>query len=753
VYRHHVSRTVVLGGLASSIIAWNWLRLEANANRGQAALILALALVPALVPGVRRRLAATAVVFLLAAGSAFDVGLGPHFLGRVLSRFGGGFVDFYEVQLPFDPTVHAHMHGVVQLAAFAFALAVALAVAARRTALATVALLVGAGWPATLLPGHDLLRGAVLLLGLLVLIAGLRSQPWRGLGYAAVAAGVVVVAALAGSSSPALAKHAFVNWQTWSPYARTQKPVEVSYVWDSDYSGFSFPAKPTTVLRIKAPSTPEYWRATVLSAFSSGRWIEDLATQEQASGGVGEPGLVPRAADAGRLLEQHVTVEALRDTHLVGGSVPVSFHPSSVGGSVQYDPSGIAYVPSGVGRGDRYDVSSYSAEPTPAELARSKAVYPQLISLQHKYLGLWLDTFAPAFGTRGREAKINHLFTGYARANLLAPYRPLYETARRVAGAAKSPYAAAVALESWFRTGGGFIYDQHPPQSTVVPTLVDFVTHTRRGYCQHFSGAMALMLRYLGIPARVAAGFTSGRYSHGEWIVTDREAHTWVEVWFRGWGWLPFDPTPSRGGLAGTYSTSSPQFSLAEVASVLAEKTGFGSAFGKRRDQLGLARPESVHVSPDVPILGAAAVSLGGHRSRAPGLLSLLVLVLAVLLVAIMAAKLVLRRSRYLTRDPRRLASACRRELRDILLDQQVDVPVSATLRELAELVESEFGVGAGGFGLHATAARFGPVAGARVAAREMRRELRGLRRRLRTELTRLERARGLVSLRSLGLA
>ena len=61
------------------------------------------------------------------------------------------------------------------------------------------------------------------------------------------------------------------------------------------------------------------------------------------------------------------------------------------------------------------------------------------------------------------------------------------------------------------------------------------------------------MLRYLGIPSRVAAGFTSGRYDgkSREWTVTDRDAHTWVEVWFRGWGWLPFDPTPSRSGLAG----------------------------------------------------------------------------------------------------------------------------------------------------------------------------------------------------------
>ena len=98
------------------------------------------------------------------------------------------------------------------------------------------------------------------------------------------------------------------------------------------------------------------------------------------------------------------------------------------------------------------------------------------------------------------------------------------------------------------------------------PALVQFVTQTKRGYCQHFAGAMALMLRYLGIPARVAAGFTSGSYdadSH-EWTVTDHEAHDWVEVYFPGWGWIPFDPTPGRGTLDARYSSTSPEFYAAE---------------------------------------------------------------------------------------------------------------------------------------------------------------------------------------------
>ena len=173
----------------------------------------------------------------------------------------------------------------------------------------------------------------------------------------------------------------------------------------------------------------------------------------------------------------------------------------------------------------------------------------------------------------------------------------------------------------------------------------------------------------------------------------------------------------------------------------------------RRAVQLGFKAPP-VHVSPDVPDLtppkGVAATA--HHHSRTPGLLRLLFLVAAGLVGAIAVVKLGVRRSRYLTHDPRRLAAAARRELRDILRDQLVDVPDSATLEELAVLVEG-FGLDATAFSLHASAARFGTAVGARDAAREMRRSVREMRRGIRAELTRLDRTRGLLSLRSLGLA
>ena len=76
-----------------------------------------------------------------------------------------------------------------------------------------------------------------------------------------------------------------------------------------------------------------------------------------------------------------------------------------------------------------------------------------------------------------------------------------------------------------------------------------FLGEGKNGYCQMFSGSMATILRMLGIPARVAEGFTPGKLDprSRRFVVTDRDAHAWVEVYFPGAGWVAFDPTgPGR---------------------------------------------------------------------------------------------------------------------------------------------------------------------------------------------------------------
>ena len=102
---------------------------------------------------------------------------------------------------------------------------------------------------------------------------------------------------------------------------------------------------------------------------------------------------------------------------------------------------------------------------------------------------------------------------------------------------------SSASVQSHLRTE--YIYDERPPRRDYP--LAAFLFRDKVGYCQQFSGAMALMLRMLGIPARVAAGFTPGSYNADtkEYRVRDLDAHSWVEVWFTGVGWVPFDPTPS----------------------------------------------------------------------------------------------------------------------------------------------------------------------------------------------------------------
>jgi hypothetical protein len=251
---------------------------------------------------------------------------------------------------------------------------------------------------------------------------------------------------------------------------------------------------------------------------------------------------------------------------------------------------------------------------------------------------------------------------------------------------------------------------------------------------------MALMLRYLGIPARVAGGFASGTYAHGLWTVTDHDAHAWVEVWFRGYGWLPFDPTPGRGNLGASYSASSKSFDPGTAAALV----GAGTAIQRllQNEALSSSNVRGEHAR-SIPVAPADT-----HRTLL--ILGLVLLGVAGLGAGVVGLKAVRRRARYHSRDPRAVAAACRRELSEILLDQRVDVPRSATLMELGELLDSELEVGADVFVDAASGARFAEPGVADEAAVRARAEARELRRVLRRRLSAFERLSGALSLRSL---
>jgi hypothetical protein len=365
-------------------------------------------------------------------------------------------------------------------------------------------------------------------------------------------------------------------------------------------------------------------------------------------------------------------------------------------------------------------------DPSPRVLEAAPPRYP---AATRRFLEVWGRPLPP-YEAPVRAARVRALFAD-VEDTAFGDYLPLYEEATRVAGDARSPYAAVLALESWFRQSGGFRYDERPPRALDLPPLVDFVTVTRSGYCQHFAGAMALMLRLLGIPSRVAVGFTSGAYDDGVWTVTDHNAHAWVEVWFPGHGWVAFDPTPGRGRFAGIYSFASEN--AAAVAAL-------------RRGELRRAGLESRRGSGR---LGSTTLNRE-DRSNTPSFIGFVAIAGMVFAGAIGAAKWALRRARYLTNDPRRVAAASRRELEAFLRDQGIAVPASSTLDDLRAAVWTDFGISGAAFAEAAGQGRFGAPPGTVTAAREARTEVRSLIAAARRELSPWARLRGFVSLRSL---
>ena len=100
-------------------------------------------------------------------------------------------------------------------------------------------------------------------------------------------------------------------------------------------------------------------------------------------------------------------------------------------------------------------------------------------------------------------------------------------------------------LQDWFRSE--FQYSLNVPQGHSTSAIEAFLRN-RIGYCEQFAGTFAAMARSLGVPARVAVGYTQGlEQPDGSRQVLGKNAHAWPEIWFDGLGWVPFEPTPGRG--------------------------------------------------------------------------------------------------------------------------------------------------------------------------------------------------------------
>ncbi|TVT04510.1 DUF3488 and transglutaminase-like domain-containing protein [Amycolatopsis bartoniae] len=120
---------------------------------------------------------------------------------------------------------------------------------------------------------------------------------------------------------------------------------------------------------------------------------------------------------------------------------------------------------------------------------------------------------------------------------------------QQLTAGATTTFDKATAIWRYFTAENGFTYDTQTAPATDKDALADFLLNGKRGFCEQFASAMAVMLRVLHIPSRVAVGFTTG-YSDGDYrMITSQDAHAWVEVYFGPeLGWVSFDPTPRSDG-------------------------------------------------------------------------------------------------------------------------------------------------------------------------------------------------------------
>lgn len=276
----------------------------------------------------------------------------------------------------------------------------------------------------------------------------------------------------------------------------------------------------TELFTVAAPA-PEYWRVAALDRFSSengGQWTLQASGDEVE---IGLPG--PGGPAGGATFRQEYDIARLGERWL-----PAAYRPVAVDldDTLVVRSSSTLVADADTVEGLRYVVES-ALPPGPA------AITPEMQAATARPVPRRLQEFT----------------------DVPADLPPdIANTARAIvdAAGATTPYAEAAALRDHFRSGE-FTYDLTVDPNDSPDAILAFLA-AKRGFCVQFATAYAVMARTLGIPARVAVGFTPGEVRDGVFHVSAHDAHAWPEVWLSGLGWTHlFDPTPPadevpRGG-------------------------------------------------------------------------------------------------------------------------------------------------------------------------------------------------------------
>lgn len=275
-----------------------------------------------------------------------------------------------------------------------------------------------------------------------------------------------------------------------------------------------------TMLEVSA-TEPALWRMQVLERFS-GRWGVDVRP---------EPNLPQPAAEP---VTTTVRVKGLRN-RLVAAPGRVE----------SVDGRGGSYVENGESRqlkiapepDDVYRVTSSVVRASVKEL---EAVQIPTGPQYDEYIETWSRRSYPR-RTRPAIEELDRLRENSGP----RPFVRAVALARDLAAGASGQLEVVRRVQSYLLDGDRFRYTTDVPEPGSSP-LIDFLMEDRAGYCQQFAGAAAMLLRFAGVPTRVVTGFATGESDgDGTFTVRDRDAHAWIEVYFPGFGWVPFNPTPA----------------------------------------------------------------------------------------------------------------------------------------------------------------------------------------------------------------
>jgi transglutaminase-like putative cysteine protease len=327
----------------------------------------------------------------------------------------------------------------------------------------------------------------------------------------ALTAGAVIAGSIAGPRLPGADADAMLAWRDINDDEPTR--VVLSPMVSLQTKILEQPNVEVFTVRSERSS---YWRLTALDEFDGEIWRSSYSTDDA-------DGELPRAIDPasdGETVDQEITIDALASVWLPAALEPVALEPGPDQSAVYDESSSTLMVDREVATSDGYSytVTSEIPEWTADELRTASSEIPAEIA----------DRFLP----------LPESFPEQAAAE-----------AATITEGTTTPYDRALALQNYFRSDR-FTYDREVGAGHSNEALLQFLFETRRGYCEQFSAAFAALARSVGLPARVAVGFTPGVQDDNDptlFRVRGVHAHAWPEVYLGEYGWVPFEPTITRG--------------------------------------------------------------------------------------------------------------------------------------------------------------------------------------------------------------